>query len=312
MNEHLQAALHILQELRMPAGQQNERSAFCLLALLNLTPDKQWNQINSPLIGISPILDFCRQHYQKEYAPNTREILRRQTMHQFVDAGLAFYNPDDPQRPVNSPKTVYQIETETFQLLQTYNTSHWQTTLKNYLSKRTSLKEKYAKERTLTLLSLKLPGGSGLQISPGKHSELIRAIIEQFGPRFVPGGDVLYVGDTGEKWAFFNASKLKELGVEINLKGKMPDVILFDSEKHWLILIESVTSHGPIHSKRHHELSCLFQNSSAEIVYITAFFSRAIMSRYVAEIAWETHVWVADEPSHLIHFNGSRFLGPHS
>jgi hypothetical protein len=35
------------------------------------------------------------------------------------------------------------------------------------------------------------------------------------------------------------------------------------------------------------------------------------MSRYLGEIAWETEVWVADAPSHLIHFNGERFLGPY-
>lgn len=311
MHKHVQDALKILECLGMPRAQRNERSALCLLALLHLTPDKNWNQAESPLIGITPIMEFCRSYYEKEYAPNTRETIRRQTIHQFVDAGIALYNPDDPKRPVNSPKAVYQIEAETFDLLKAYKTKTWDSKLAAYLSQHKTLQEKYAKAREHHLISLQIPGGEKLQISPGEHSGLIKAIIEQFGPRFVPGGEVLYVGDTGEKWSFFDKSRLKELGIEVNSKGKMPDVILFYPEKKWLILIESVTSHGPVDSKRHNELALLFKASSVGIVYVTAFPSRSIMSRYIAEIAWETEVWVADAPSHLIHFNGIRFLGPY-
>lgn len=311
MHEHVQDALKILECLGMPKAQRNERSALCLLALLHLTPDKNWNQVDSPLIGITPIMEFCRNYYAKEYAPNTRETVRRQTIHQFVEAGVALYNPDDPKRPVNSPKAVYQIEIETFNLLKTYKTEAWDAKLATYLSKHKTLQEKYAKARDHHLISLQIPGGTELQISPGEHSGLIKLIIEQFGPRFVPGGEVLYVGDTGEKWSFFDQPRLKELGVEVNSKGKMPDVILFYPEKKWLILIESVTSHGPVDGKRHNELATLFKASSVGIVYVTAFPSRSIMSRYIAEIAWETEVWIADAPSHLIHFNGIRFLGPY-
>lgn len=311
MHEHVQAALNILECLGMPRAQRNERSALCLLALLHLTSDKNWNQVDSPLIGITPIMEFCRNYYAKEYAPNTREAVRRQTIHQFVESGIALYNPDDQKRPVNSPKAVYQIETETFNLLKTYKTETWEANLDTYLSKHKTLQEKYAKARDHHLISLQMSGGMELQISPGEHSGLIKSIIEQFGPRFVPGGEVLYIGDTGEKWSFFDKPRLKELGVEVNSKGKMPDVILFYPEKKWLILIESVTSHGPVDGKRHNELATLFRASSVGIVYVTAFPSRSIMSRYIAEIAWETEVWIADAPSHLIHFNGIRFLGPY-
>jgi len=311
MHEYVKDALEILDFLGMPRAQRNERSALCLLALVDLTPEKDWSRIDSPLIGITPIMDFCRQHYKKVYAPNTREIIRRQTIHQFVDAGIVFYNPDDPKRPVNSPKAVYQIETETYALLKTYKTKAWEARLASYLFNHKTLQEKYAKARDHHLISLQIPGGQELQISPGEHSGLIKAIIEQFGPRFVPGGEVLYVGDTGEKWSFFDESRLQQLGVGVNSKGKMPDVILFYPQKEWLILIESVTSHGPVDSKRHNELATLFKESSVGIVYVTAFPSRSIMSRYIAEIAWETEVWVADAPSHLIHFNGVRFLGPY-
>ena len=75
--------------------------------------------------------------------------------------------------------------------------------------------------------------------------------------------------------------------------------------------MESVTSHGPVDGKRHAELAQLFAESTAGLVFVTAFPDRVVMSQYVGEIAWETEVWVADAPSHLIHFNGVRFLGPY-
>src|SRR5262249_7953214 len=111
--------------------------------------------------------------------------------------------------------------------------------------------------------------------------------------------------------SYFNESLLAELGVKIDSHGKMPDVIIYYSENNWLLLIESVTSHGPVDGKRHEELLKLFENSTAGLVYVTAFPSRSVMARYLSDIAWETEVWVADAPSHLIHFNGVRFLGPY-
>ena len=144
------------------------------------------------------------------------------------------------------------------------------------------------------------------------HSELIRAIIEDFAPRFAPGSTLVYVGDTGDKWGYFDATLLAELGIDVDSHGKMPDVILHYSEKNWLLLVESVTTHGPVDGKRHAELAGLFDKSTAGLVYVTAFPNRAVMGRYLVEIAWETEVWVADAPSHLIHFNGERFLGPYN
>jgi hypothetical protein len=153
--------------------------------------------------------------------------------------------------------------------------------------------------------------GKLITISPGEHSELIRAIIEDFAPRFAPGSVLVYAGDTGEKWGYFDKPLLTDLGVEVDAHGKMPDVVLHYTDKNWLLLIESVTSHGPVDGKRHAELAELFAGSRSGLVYVTAFPNRAIMGRYLGEIAWETEVWVADAPSHLIHFNGERFLGPY-
>jgi hypothetical protein len=309
---HVDDALKILISLGMPRGQQNERSALCLLALLDLQPDRKWTKARKPLIGITPMMDWIRDHYKRTYAPNTRETVRRQTMHQFVAAGIALYNPDKPDRPVNSPAAVYQIEPSALTLLRSFDTKAWDVNLTAYLAKRQTLATRYARERKQNLIPVRISPGKEITLSPGAHSKLIKAIIEDFGPRFVPRGALIYAGDTGEKWSYFDAVSLSKLGVSVDAHGKMPDVILLYPDRNWLLLIESVTSHGPVDGKRHAELHRLFANTTAGIIYVTAFPNRAVMSRHLGEIAWETEVWVADAPSHLIHFDGERFLGPYT
>jgi hypothetical protein len=310
-NDYIEAAHQIIISLGLPRAQQNERSALSLLALLNLVPGKAWADAENPLVGITPIMDWAREHYDKEYAPNSRETFRRFTMHQFCDAGIALYNPDKPDRPVNSPKAVYQIEPAALALLRTFGTPAWHDALTDYLADRETLVARYAKAREQNRIPVEIAPGKEITLSPGEHSELIRAIIEDFAPRFAPGSVLVYAGDTGDKWGYFDAALLAGLGVNVDSHGKMPDVVLHYTAKNWLLLVESVTSHGPVDGKRHAELAKLFTGSTAGLVYVTAFPNRAIMGRYLGEIAWETEVWVADAPSHLIHFNGVRFLGPY-
>jgi hypothetical protein len=150
-----------------------------------------------------------------------------------------------------------------------------------------------------------------LDLTPGGQNVLIAEILRAFLPQFVPGGDVLYIGDAGDKFALFRQDELAELGVQIDQHGKMPDVVLFDRTRRWLFLVEAVTSHGPIDGKRRDELRRLFANATVGLIYVTAFLHRAALKKYLGDISWETEVWVADAPSHLIHFDGERFLGPY-
>lgn len=211
--ELTEQALGILRSLGFPRAQLNERSALCLLAITGIRPDQSWKQAGDGLIGITPIMEFAREHYGKDYAPNTRETIRRQSMHQFVDAGLALYNPDDPSRAVNSPKAVYQIAPEALALVRTFGTDHWDKELEVYLGARDTLAARYANERELARLPVKVRDGQEIMLSAGEHSELIKAIVEEFGARFVPGGQLVYVGDTGDKVGYFDEELLAELGV---------------------------------------------------------------------------------------------------
>lgn len=304
-------ALEILRAVGMPRAQLNERSALCLLALLDVRPDTNWSAAQAPLMGITPIMDWSRDNYDKDYAPNTRETFRRQSMHQFVEAGIALYNPDDPERPVNSPKAVYQARPEFLALVKQYETESWDADLADYLAQNQTLTEKYARSREQILVPVNISDDLVLKLSSGEHSLLIKAIIEDFGPRFAPGSKLLYVGDTGSKFGHYDEEYLAKLGIKLNNHGKMPDVVLYREDKNWLYLVESVTSHGPVDGKRYSELEALFGASSADLVYVTALPSRSYLTRFLPVIAWETEVWVSDSPSHLIHFNGDKFMGPH-
>ena len=162
----------------------------------------------------------------------------------------------------------------------------------------------------MTRIPVTVAAGQTATLSPGGQNILIEQIIHEFAPRFTPGGQILYIGDTDEKFAFFDAEALAALGVAIEAHGKMPDLIVYFREREWLVLIEAVTSHGPIDAKHCAELQALFQSTQAGLVFITAFLTRKAMVSYLGRLAWETEVWIAEAPSHLIHFNGDKFLGP--
>jgi len=309
--QRLAESLEILAQLELPRPQLNERTGICLLALCGLDSGKPWAEAQSPLIGIRAMLDFARNKYDKPYAENTRETFRRQTMHQLLEAQIAHYNPDNPARAVNSPNVVYQISPEALDLVQAFGSRSWETKRDEFLVKNKSLVSRYGRAREMAMIPVLFGDAGKMSLSPGAHSELIKAIVEQFAPRFVPGSQLVYAGDTGEKWGYFDKQLLTDTGLSIGSHGKMPDVVLYDGRRNWLILVESVTSHGPVDGKRHSELKKLFGKSKAGLVYVSAFPDRATMKKYLPEIAWETEVWVAEAPSHLIHFNGERFLGPY-
>lgn len=308
-NKRIEEALIILKAISAPREQQNERSALCLLALADIQPDKPWSQATAPRRRITEMMDWFRDHYGKQYAPNTRETVRRQTMHQFVQMGLVVENPDKPDRPINSPKWCYQLHQQALSLLQVYGSQRWEEALKNYTVSVTNLLKD--KKRNIPMIPISLPDGQAIQLSSGGQNVLIKDILESFCPRFTPEGVVLYIGDAGDKFIINEVQKFREMGIELDRHGKMPDVVIYYKRKDWLVLIEAVTSHGPVNLKRHNELKQLFQSSRKGLVFVTAFPSRREMTRYLAEISWETEVWVADQPDHMIHFNGERFLGPY-
>lgn len=309
--QRLAEAIEALTGLQFGPKQRNEIAAYALLALLDLKPGVPWADAQAPLCGITPVIDFIAETYGVRYAPNTRETIRDDAVKFFVEEGLLLRNPDDPNRPTNSGKTVYQIESSALALLRKFGTLGWVPALRQYLASRESIKHEIARKRNLARVPVTLPDGSRVALSPGGQNPLIKAIIEHFCPAFAPGGVVIYIGDTENKFVHLEKAGLAALGVNLDSAEKIPDVIVHYTTKNWLLLIEAVTSAGPVDGKRRKELKDLFAGCKAGLVFVTAFESRRTMQSFVSHIAWESEVWIAEDPDHMIHFNGERFLGPY-
>lgn len=311
IEQKIEEAKFILAALGMDDERSNERSARTLLALLHLRPDEIWSDASNPMLGTRAIMDWVRDHYGFHYRSGSRETIRRFTLHQFVDALLVQQNPDRPDRPVNSPKWNYQVTTEALAVIRQYGTREFDAALAAYLATVPGLKAQYAAARELNRIPVTLPGGKPFTLSPGGQNVLIKQMIEEFCPQFTPGAEVLYIGDADAKWALFESNRLAELGVTVDQHGKMPDLVVYMADKDWLILMEAASSHGPVDAKRRGELASLFKDSVPGLVYVSGFPDRKEMRKYLQQIAWETEVWCAEDPTHLIHFNGERFLGPY-
>lgn len=309
--ESIREARELLQALNFDTERSNERSALVLRTLLGLLPDQPWSAATNPMLRTVEMMDFLRQHYHRDYKPNTRETIRRQTLHQFVAAGLVAENPDRPVRPTNSPHWCYQVTDRATVLIRSYGTPRFDADLREYLIDLPGLLEAYTAARKMRRIPVTLPSGQEITLSPGGQNTLLGSIVRDFCGYFTPGGTVLYVGDADAKWAVVETDRLRELGVVLPKHGKVPDLIVHMPEKNWLVLVEAAPEHGPVNAKRHGELQTLFAGSTAGLVYVSCFPTRREMRKYLHEIAWETEVWCADDPTHMIHFNGERFLGPH-
>lgn len=307
----IEEAQEILRALGLPQAQQNEISAYTLLALCGIKATDKWKMASRQSLTISKdIMQFVKDHYNKSYAPNTRETFRRQVLHQFVQARIADYNPDNPALPVNSPNAHYALTESAHEAIRKYGTIKWKAVSKKFVSEVADLAKQYRKERKRHLIPVKLSNGKIIKLSAGKHNEVQKAIIEQFAPQFAPDGEVIYLGDAANKDLYMDRGILVELHIPIDEHSKLPDVVIFDRAKNWLFLIEAVTSHGPISPKRLVELEMFLKDCKAGKVYVTAFPDFAEFKRHSKDIAWETEVWLVESPTHLIHFNGDRFLGP--
>jgi type II restriction enzyme len=304
-------AREILAALGMPPAQQNEMAALTLLALCNLKPSDSWSSAQRRSMTISKgIMTFIHQHYGRAYAPNTRETFRRQVLHQFVQGRIADYNPDNPSLPTNSPKAHYALSEAAFGVIRTYGTPDWKNAIENFQTLYGALLTVYQTSRQAAGNAVTLPDGSTLTLSPGEHNQLQAQVIEQFAPRFASGAVLLYLGDTADKDLYLAAEQLTTLGIPITEHDKLPDIMLYLPTQNWLYLIEVVTSHGPMTPKRVLELNEMLRHCTAAKIFVTAFPSFTEFRKHIRNIAWETEVWIAEVPEHLIHFNGDRFLGP--
>lgn len=292
-----------LNEVGFPSQMQADVCIYSILALAGIKKATPWKKATNEWMRIHDIIQFANNHYYRGYAENSRETFRKQALHNFRYAAMV----EDNGKATNSPNYRWRITDEFLKVLRSIDENN--SALLDFKEKHISLVELYSSKRTLKKMPVKINGGN-YTFSPGKHNELQKAIIEEFAPRFAPNSECLYVGDTTNKDLFKDEKRLKDLGFEITLHDKMPDVVLYREEKNWIYFIEAVTSVGPMDGKRIVDLKEMTKNVSAGIIFVTAFLDSKTYKSFVDKLAWDTEVWIATMPDHMVHLNGDRFLGP--
>lgn len=297
--DKMQAVLAILQ---VPLKQQGELCAYTLLAMAGIKKGTSWSSATNEWMRIHDIIEFTKNYYKKSYAENSRETFRKQAIHHFRNAAFV----EDNGKATNSPDYRYRLTEEFLAVIRGNGTGK---VVSDFLANHESLVSIYTAKRKLQKIPVTV-NGQAFSFSKGKHNQLQKAIIEEFGVRFAPGAECLYVGDTIEKDLVKNEDRLRELGLEITLHDKMPDVVLYREDEDWLYLIEALTSVGPVDNKRMVELQELTRNVKSGKIFVTAFLDAKTYKKFCDALAWDTEVWIADVPDHMIHMNGDRFIGP--
>ncbi|HFD5532533.1 TPA: BsuBI/PstI family type II restriction endonuclease [Streptococcus pyogenes] len=301
----LEEAKRILRELKVPLKQQSDLCGYVILSMADIKKDDKWANATNKWIRIHDVIAFIREFYEVSYAENSRETFRKQAMHHFRNAAFI----EDNGKATNSPNYRYRLTDEMLLLVKTFQSNLWEEQKNNFLKSHQNLIDLYSSKKAVRKMPVKI-NGSDFTFSPGKHNQLQKFIIEEFAPRFAENSECLYVGDTIQKDLVKNEEKLKELGFEITLHDKMPDVVLYSEDKNWIYFVESVTSVGAMEPKRIKEIEEMTESVSAGKIYVTAFLDFKTFKKFSESLAWETEVWIADMPDHMIHLNGDKFLGP--
>lgn len=320
IKELINDALYVLSHLGIPfdglSERRLEKMAMAFLAVCDINKVNQWQKLSSSeavrALTSRQIIDYNNKYFEENISSGSYDDIRRKDLKLLTAAEIVLKSANNPDAATNNPTRAYALNQEYADVIAAFGSDNWEEDVEEFLSNRETLEERLSDTRNMSLLPVKLPTGMILQFSPGKHNILQKAIIEDFLPRYGAEAEVLYVGDAADKFLHLNESKLKDLNFFELSHDELPDILAYSKSKNWLYLIEAVHSSGPISKIRYEELHALTKNCTAEIIYVTAFLDRTTFRRFAPDIAWETEVWIADAPDHLIHFNGDKFLGPYS
>lgn len=311
--------LFILAKLGIPfeglTPRRLELMAFCFLAVADVKRSADWKNARgfdgTRALKTRDIIEYLNEHFDEQISSGSYDDIRRKHLALLVAGGLVTRSAKNPSAARNDPTRAYALAADCAAIVRGFGSANWEEQLDEYLSEGTTLAQQLAAERELQQIPVTIPGGKKLVFSPGGHNQLQKAVIEQFLPRYGYGSEVLYVGDTAQKLLHVDKERLAALKFFQLSHGELPDIIAYAEKKNWLYLIECVHSSGPVTPLRLAELLKLTEPCSAEIVFVTAFLDRATFRKHAPDIAWETEVWIADAPDHLIHFDGDKFFGPY-
>lgn len=256
------------------------------------------------------IIAYENANYGENISSGSYDDIRRKDLRLLVEAGIVVNSSMIESQATNNPSRGYALSVPFVALLQKYDTPYWAVALSEYRIHAESLKEDIRRKRNLAKVPVILPGGKNISLSYGSHNDLQKAIIEVFLPLFGFGAEVLYIGDTSDKFLYLDREKLEEINFFTLEHEELPDIVAYSKSHILLYLIEAYHSTGEWDEARLSRIKRKLYDSkcTANTVFFTAFENKEAFRRKAKDIAWETEVWIADNPEHLIHFNGYKFL----
>jgi len=313
----INSMLDLLEQAGIPLNEltdrRKERMAEACLAVANVT--QSFGEARSSESGLflktRDIIEYENRHFGENISPGSYDDVRRKDLAWLVEAGLVVNSAVTGGVATNNPTRGYALAPHFARLVRCYGKENWAEAIKDFTETNGNLRKELAHARDLEQIPVQLPSRTRLKLSAGTHNLLQKRVIEDFLPRFGMGAEVLYVGDTADKFLFQDKKKLHEVGFFTLRHEELPDIVAYSQEKNLLFLIEAVHSAGPMSEIRVRKLKRQLQGSKATVVFFTAFLHKEEFRKWVTQIAWETEVWIADSPDHLIHFNGYKFLEIH-
>lgn len=253
------------------------------------------------------IIKFENSHYGEQISSGSYDDIRRKDLKPLIDEGLVVNSSVLDQAATNNPKRGYTLSAPFANLIKVYGTSKWEKQLAYFIDVHQKAKEELARKRAMERIPVTLPSGVTLELSTGEHNLLQKKIVEEFLSLFGMGAEVLYIGDSTDKYLHRDTEALQQLHITLE-HGTLPDIVAYSREKNLLFLIEAYHSSNPMNGERVSTLKQLVVDSGANVVFVTAFLNKLEGLKHLKEIAWETEVWFANEPEHMIHLNGCKFL----
>ena len=253
---------------------------------------------NGDFLRSRDIINFENANYGEKIADSSYDDIRRQDLKLLVEAGIVLNSSSQEQQATNNPSRGYALSPAFTNLLHQYRTSKWTNAVETYVKDTISLKEELERRRDLIKVPVTLPGGKTIDLSFGEHNDLQKAIIEVFLPLFGFGAEVLYVGDTKDKFLYLEKGALEALNFFPLEHEELPDIVAYSKDKNLLYLIEAYHSTGEWSEVRVRKIKRKLEesNCSANIVFFTAFENKNVFKQKAKDIAWETEVWIADSP----------------
>jgi hypothetical protein len=320
VREKILNALEILYSVGVPVddltARRLEKMAMSFLALCKVNKASSWDKAESHAQGhilrTRQIIEYINENFEESISSGSYDDIRRKDLVRPVGMGLIVKSANNPDADTNDGTRGYALEDTFAELVKSYGTPQWNDKL-SYFEIDQDYIDQFQGKRELKKLEVSLDQGVTITLDDGPHNQIQKAVVEEFLPIFGHGSTVLYIGDTSEKQMHKYSEKMKEIGLDIADRGMLPDIVAFSDDKQWVYLIEAVHSSNPLNAERCIELKRTVLNDCPYgVVFVTAFLTRKDFAKWMPQIAWETEVWLAENPNHMIHFNGDRFLGPHA